>query len=46
MIYNYKKIIFKKIYTFNKCVYNYILFIDEIIIKKNLFFYFQDLTLN
>ena len=46
MIYNHKKIIFKKVYIFNKRVHNYVLFIDEIIIKKNLFFYFRDSTLN
>ena len=46
MIHNYKKIIFKEIYIFNKRVYDYALFIDEIIIKKNLFFYFQESALN
>ena len=46
MIYNYKEIIFTKVYIFNKRVYNYVLFIDEIIVKKNLFFYFRGLTLN
>ena len=38
MIYNHKKIIFKKVYIFNKRVYDYVLLIDEIIIKKKSFF--------
>ena len=46
IIHNYKKIIFKKIYIFNKRVYNYVLFIDEIITKENPFFYFRGLILN
>ena len=46
IIHNHKKTIFKTIYTFNKRVYNYVLFINEIIIKKNLSFYFQNSTLN
>ena len=46
MIHNHKKIIFKEIYIFNKRVYNYALFIDEIIIKKNFSFSFRKSTLN
>ena len=46
VIYNHKKIIFKEVYIFNKRVYDYVLFIDEIIIKKNLFFCFRESTLN
>ena len=46
MIHNYKKTIFKKVYTFNKRVYNYALFFDEIIVKKNLFFCFKGAALN
>ena len=46
IIYNYKKIIFRKIYIFNKYIYNYIFFINELIIKDNLFFYFRESILN
>ena len=46
MIYNHKKTIFKEIYTFNKRVYNYALFLDEIIVKKNLSFCFKEAALN
>ena len=46
MIYNHKEIIFREVYTFNKCVYDYALLLGEVIVKENLFFCFREVTLN
>ena len=46
IIYNYKKIIFREVYIFNKRIYNYAFFINKVNIKENLSLNFRESALS